>query len=122
LRATDPSNGGGGGIGSQNTKDRGAIERVDVTGPLSSLANPIDNGFTDQDSAFNVVHVVGQSFNDFAIRLTDTNGSGIDDNTVDRSKFALYRNGKALTEGIDYFFSYDTNAKIVHFTPPPASG
>jgi hypothetical protein len=118
LRATDPTaTNGGGGIGSQNTKDRGAIERVDITGPLSSLADPIDNGQADQDPAFNVVHVAGQSFNDFAIRFTDTNGSGIDDSSINQTKFSLYRNGTALNEGTDYFFSYDTNTKIVHFTP-----
>jgi hypothetical protein len=120
LRGTDPTGGSsGGGLGSNNTKDRGAIERVDITGPLSTLVNPIDNGAEDQDPAFNVVHVVGQSFTDFAIQFTDPDGTGVDNNTVKQSEFALYRNGTALIEGIDYFFSYDTNTKTVHFTPAP---
>jgi len=117
LRATDPTNPGSGGLGSNNTKDRGAIERVDATGPLSVLANPVDNDQFDQDPTINVVHEVGRSLTDFAVQLTDPNGTGVDNSTVNAGEFALYRNGTPLVNGIDYVFSYDTNTDTAHFTP-----
>jgi len=116
LRATDPTNPGSSGLGSNNTKDLGAIERVDVTGPTAVLANPLDNDQFDQDPTFNVVHDVGHTLNDFAIQLIDPNGTGIDSTTVVPTEFSLYRNGTPLVEGIDYFFSYDSNTKTAHFT------
>ncbi|HUY35205.1 MAG TPA: DUF4214 domain-containing protein [Pirellulales bacterium] len=105
------------GLGSNNAKDLGAIERVDVSGPIAVLANPLDNDPYDQNPAFNVVQDVGRTLNDFAIQLTDPSGVGVDSGTVNPTRFALYRNGTPLVEGIDYFFSYDTNTQTAHFTP-----
>ncbi|HUY92990.1 MAG TPA: choice-of-anchor L domain-containing protein [Pirellulales bacterium] len=105
------------GVGSTQFKDRGAIEAVDFTGPTTTLANPIDNGSNDQDPALNVVHDVGVSLTDFEIQFSDANGVGVDDSTIDSSKFVLYRNGTLLQPGIDYFFRYDVNTKTAFFTP-----
>ncbi|MGH7192770.1 MAG: hypothetical protein ACREJM_04450, partial [Candidatus Saccharimonadales bacterium] len=116
LRVADPETNPSG-VGSTLFKDRGAIERVDFTGPTAALANPIDNGSLDQDPTGNVVHEVGATLSNFAVQLSDGSGVGIDDSTVDGSKFSVYRDGVRLTSGIDYFFSYDTNTKTAYFTP-----
>ena len=116
LRTADPESNPNG-VGSTLYIDRGAIERVDFTGPTSALINPLDNGSADQDPTLNVVHEVGGALANFAIQLKDTNGAGVDDSTVSSSQFDLYRNGALLTAGIDYFFQYDTNTKTVYFVP-----
>ncbi|HWB07900.1 MAG TPA: choice-of-anchor L domain-containing protein [Pirellulales bacterium] len=115
LRTADPQTTPNG-VGSTLFKDRGAIERVDYTGPTAVLANPVDNGSQDQDPALNVVHMVSTGLSNLAIQLQDT-GTGIDDSTITSSKFDLYRNGTLLAAGIDYFFQYDTNTKTVYFIP-----
>ncbi|HVX12329.1 MAG TPA: DUF4214 domain-containing protein [Pirellulales bacterium] len=116
LRAADPESNPNG-TGSSLYVDRGAIERIDFSGPISTLVNPVDNSANDLDPTLNVVHEIGSPLNNFAIQLSDPNGSGIDPSTVTSSKFALYRNGTKLTEGIDYFFEFDTNTNIVSFVP-----
>jgi hypothetical protein len=116
LRAADPESNPNG-TGSSLVIDRGAIERIDFTGPTSTLVNPVDNGSSDQDPTLNVVHQISGALSSFAIQLKDINGAGIDDSTVTSSKFDLYRNGVKLTAGIDYFFQYDTNTKTAYFIP-----
>ncbi len=115
LRTADPETTPNG-VGSTLFKDRGAIERVDYTGPTAVLSNPVDNGSADQDPTLNVVHMVNTGLANFAIQLQDT-GTGIDNSTVTSSKFDLYRNGTKLTAGIDYFFEYNTNTETVSFVP-----
>jgi hypothetical protein len=115
LRTADPQTNPNG-VGSTLFKSRGAIERVDYTGPTATLANPIDNGSEDQDPTLNVVHLVGSPLANFAIQLNDT-GTGVDDSTVTSSRFDLYRNGTLLKAGIDYFFQFDTNTQTVYFVP-----
>ncbi|HEX5443508.1 MAG TPA: DUF4214 domain-containing protein [Pirellulales bacterium] len=116
LRVADPETNPSG-VGATLFADRGAIERVDLTGPTASLANPLDNTLLDQDPTLNVVHEVAASLPNFAVQLGDNSGVGIDDSTVNDSKFSVYRDGVRLTSGIDYFFSYDTNTKTAYFTP-----
>ncbi len=116
LRVADPETNPSG-VGATLFADRGAIERVDLTGPTASLANPLDNSLLDQDPTLNVVHEVAASLPNFAVQLGDNSGVGIDDSTVNDSKFSVYRDGVRLTSGIDYFFSYDTNTKTAYFTP-----
>jgi hypothetical protein len=115
LRTADPQTTPNG-VGSTLFKDRGAIERVDYTGPTTVLVNPVDNGSQDQDPALNVVHMVSTGLANLAVQLQDT-GAGIDDTTITSSKFDLYRNGTKLAAGIDYFFQYDTDTKTVYFIP-----
>lgn len=104
------------GVGSTLFKDRGAIERVDFTGPTSSLTMPADNSAADLNPAISIVHWIGQPLTSFAIQLNDL-GVGIDNSTVNSGDFALYQNGMKLTAGIDYFFQFDTNTETVYLAP-----
>jgi photosystem II stability/assembly factor-like uncharacterized protein len=108
---TNPS-----GVGSTLFKDRGAIERVDFTGPTATLVNPAANGAANLSASLTTVHWIGGPLKNFAIQLGDV-GVGVDDSTVTSSAFALYRNAVKLTAGVDYFFQYDTNTKTVYLVP-----
>jgi hypothetical protein len=118
LRVDDPLAPPPPGLGSNVFKDRGALDRADFIAPEAALKNPLDNDLAglDQNPAANKVLLLGQILTNFAIQLLDVNGSGIDDSTVDVTKFVLRRNGVVIP-ATDYTFSYDRTNKIVRFIP-----
>jgi alkaline phosphatase len=72
--------------------------------PVPRMMLPLDNGPGDTNSA--VDHVtVGMVQSAFAVQLSDLHG--INDSTVSSADVVLTCNGATLTEGVDYFFSYD---------------
>ncbi len=119
LRVDDPNVSSPPGLGSNVFKDRGAIERADFTGPTAALINPLDNDSAgiDRNPAANQVLIVGQQLTNFSIQLSDT-GVGVDDLSVDVSKFVILRNGVALIPGTDYTLNYDNTNKIAQLIPP----
>jgi hypothetical protein len=130
LRVDDPSVSTPNGFGLNPFKDRGAIDRVDFSGPNSILVNPQDNDSVgiDLDPAPTVVVLKSQILRDFTIRLIDrfdpdgpAEGSDIDDTSVDSSKVrieVLTATGTTLlVEGNDYTFSYDTTNNLIRLTP-----
>ena len=132
VRADDPEVQTPQGFGLNPFKDRGAIDRVDKTGPSSDLINPQDNDSfgIDRDSADNVVSTDNTTIvRNFTIALfdrTDPNGepdgSDIDDFTVTTSQVIVTRRASAtvetvLQDGVDYFFSYDSTSNQIVLTP-----
>ncbi|MEX0978350.1 MAG: dockerin type I domain-containing protein, partial [Pirellulales bacterium] len=123
LRVDDPSVPTPPGLGSNIFKDRGALERADFIGPTAALVNPIDNdpAGLDRNQQANRVVLVNRQLTDFRIQLLDGVGVGIDDSTVDISKFVITRTigttTTPLTPNFDYVMAYDTNSKIVRFIP-----
>jgi hypothetical protein len=131
FRKDDPSDGSAPkGTGLNPLKDRGAIDRVDFTGPSARLTNPEDNDAAgvDLDGAQNVVVLQNQIVRNFSISLFDRNdpnsppeGTDIDDLSVDSSKVtvtAINNNvPTVLKEGIDYSFSYDASNNVITITP-----
>lgn len=125
LRLDDPSTPSLPGIGSNVFKDRGAIDRVDFIGPAASLALPADNDPSDLDPTATHVTLDSAVLRHFMIHLTDSEqvpgepfgGSGIDALTVTSDRFVVRRGSELLEEGVDYFFSYDENARMVVLTP-----
>jgi hypothetical protein len=113
LRIHDPTSSGGNGTGTQIFQDRGAIDRVDTTGPIATLLAPQDNGLDDQDPRVNIVHTVGANLSEFDISLSDGIGSGIDNSTVKPNTLDLRQNGVLFTQGFDYNFVYDNNNHII---------
>jgi hypothetical protein len=118
------------GAGLNPNKDRGAIDRVDFTGPTSFLIDPQDNDAEglDLDPASTVVVLTGQIVDDFRIRLldrTDPNGppdgSDIDDFTVTSSQVSITAiggpNPGLQIEGTHYTFNYDTTNNVIILTP-----
>ena len=107
VRADDPNTQSYAGTGSNAFKDRGAVERVDWTGPVATLVNPMDKTAADKakDDSSNEkipttadrdyksgdVFVAGTVLDKFNIQLTD-NGVGIDDDTVTSDKILIFRN------------------------------
>ena len=131
FRKDDPSDGSAPkGTGLNPLKDRGAIDRVDFTGPTSRLINPEDNDAAgvDLDLTATVVVLQNQIVRDFSIALFDRNdpnsppeGSDIDDLSVDSSKVTLTATSGGVTtvlkQGVDYSFSYDATNNIIRLTP-----
>lgn len=115
LRVDDPLVTPPPGLGANVFKDRGAVERADLAGPTALLLTPRDNDELDQNTTDTVVHLVSQSISEFAISLVDGIGVGIDNLTVDATRFTLRRNGFLLKAGVDYVFSYDNNNKVIRF-------
>lgn len=127
LRVNDPSVPSPPGLGGNVFKDRGAIDRADFAGPTAAVIQPPDNDPTgrDLDPAPNRLLVVGAGAAlSFDIQLVDgvqpadpQFGSGVDDRTVDSSKFTIRRGNQVLVEGLDYIFSYDATNNIARFIP-----
>ncbi|HAW32369.1 MAG TPA: hypothetical protein DCY03_30375, partial [Planctomycetaceae bacterium] len=110
LRVDDSSQSPPPGLGANIFKDRGAIERSDVTGPVARLSAPASSVSGADPTKFVVTDP--QSFNQITIDLTD-NGTGIDDATVNASQIILTRQTNStspviLVEGIDYYFTYNS--------------
>lgn len=132
VRADDPDVQTPNGFGLNPFKDRGAIDRVDKSGPSSGLINPQDNDSfgIDRDSASNVVStdntVLVRNFTIALFDRTDPNGepdgSDIDDFTVTTDQVIVTRRTSATTQdllvdSVDYFFSYDATSNQIVLTP-----
>lgn len=118
-----------GGSGSSIFKDRGAVERADFQGGITSLIVPDDDGTGDLDLlpyqiTVDAPLVIDQNTipfftqNAFVVKLTDS-GVGIDDATVDTTQFVLTQTTfdtatntiitKTLLDNVDYIFAYNAN-------------
>ena len=130
LRVDDPGVSTPQGFGLNPFKDRGAIDRVDFTGPTGQLINPADNDSEglDLDPAPNVVVRTNDIIRDFRIRLFDRadpngppEGSDVDDLSVSGAKVRLETvvgaTATLLVEGVDYSFSYDATNNLIVLTP-----
>ncbi|MCI0360028.1 MAG: GEVED domain-containing protein [Planctomycetaceae bacterium] len=130
LRVDDPGVSTPQGQGLNPFKDRGAIDRVDFTGPTGGLINPPDNDSDglDLDPAPNVVVRTNTIIRDFRIRLFDRadpsgppEGSDVDDLSISGAKVKLETVVGATTtlllEGRDYSFSYDATNNLIVLTP-----
>jgi hypothetical protein len=132
VRADDPAVQTPQGFGLNPFKDRGALDRVDKTGPSAGLVNPQDNDSfgVDRDSGANSVSldntVLVRNFTVALFDRTDPNGepdgSDIDDFTVDTNQVIVTRRTSVTTEdvlraGIDYFFAYDSTSNLIVLTP-----
>jgi hypothetical protein len=132
VRADDPEVQTPQGFGLNPFKDRGAIDRVDKTGPSAGLINPQDNDSfgVDRDPAPNVVStdntVLIRNFTVALFDRTDPNGepdgSDIDDFTVTTNQVIVTRRTGVSTEqvlqaGVDYFFAYDSTSNLIVLTP-----
>ena len=93
-------------------KDRGAIERVDTLGPVATLVNPVDN-----DPVHHQVQLAGQTLNSFDIQFSDA-GVGVDDSTIDISKFTLTFNGVNVPSATGFTLQYDTTNNLAKLIPP----
>ncbi|MBC7853506.1 MAG: hypothetical protein IAF94_08725, partial [Pirellulaceae bacterium] len=120
----------GGGFGENVAKDRGAIDRVDFTGPTSRLINPQDNDALglDNDPTDTIVVLQNQVLTNFSVQLIDAfdpfsplEGSGIDDTTVTaRDVTVTATTGsttRTLVQGLDYSFSYDATNNLIRLNP-----
>ncbi|MBI3836875.1 MAG: hypothetical protein HY288_02930, partial [Planctomycetia bacterium] len=118
LRVDDP-NTQPNGIGQNVFKDRGALERADFLGPIATLANPIDNdpAGLDHNTSLNKVLLIGQQVTSFSFQFSD-GGTGIDDSSVDVSKFSIQFNGAPLVAGSAFTLSYDSTNKLAKLIPP----
>lgn len=130
LRTDDPAVSTANGFGLNPNIDRGAIDRVDFTGPTSILENPRDNDAEglDLDPTVSVVTLENTVLNDFTIRLVDRfdvngppEGSDIDDFSVTGDKVTVTSTvgttTVTLVEGVDYSFSFDATNNIIRLTP-----
>ncbi len=103
--------------------DRGALERLDETGPTAALELPEDNDVAgvDLDPLVNTVEVAAQDLGPIVIRLEDTavdvDPLGVDDHSVQPEAVVLTRGGQPLEEGLDYFFDYDANDDRITLQP-----
>ena len=123
LRSDDPGQASPPGLGSNVFKDLGAIDRVDVTQPWLTLAEPLDQGSEDVDQAtLNSVIISGSAASGLTrlvLQLNDI-GVGIDKTTVVKQAFTIVRNGTTLLEGTDYVFRYLESTNQVVFESPSA--
>jgi hypothetical protein len=80
---------------------------IDLTGPTGLISAPLDNGPQDTDPDPNELSIrTATGLAQFELTLQGGVG-GIDDSTVDASKFTLRRDGVQLLLGQDYEFVYD---------------
>ena len=132
LRIDDPSVAPPNGQGADVFKDRGALDRADFVGPSAEAIRPLDNDSrgVDQDPTVSVIELTGGVFPEFRVQLVDGfelsdpfPGIGIDDSTVvgpasglrqPGAAVTLFENGRLLTEGFDYRFTYNTTTNELH--------
>ncbi len=114
------------GLGQNPFKDRGAFERADFSGPVALLVEPADNDPSGRDlnPADNFVRLGAETLTSFAIQIIDgvpsgdpSMGIGVHDVTVTGGQFNVLRDGVSLTQGVDYFFSYDALNNVARFVP-----
>lgn len=126
LRVDDQTISTPAGQGENTSVDRGAFDRSDTEGPTALLINPFDNdGFgLDIDPTGTVAFRPDGVFSNFRIQLIDglsvgsqVDGVGIDDQTVLAQGVTVTRDGRFLTRGIDYTFTYDPTSDLIQLTP-----
>lgn len=125
LRVPDPQAVSGGGVGGVTFRDIGAYDRADFQGPSGFLLEPRDNDSAglDLDPANDVVQLVSGPLSRISIQLIDTNGSGIDDNTVSAGSVTLLEfdgtepDPRTMVLGVDYNFDYDATNNIIRLVP-----
>lgn len=135
LRSDDPNIAPPSGLGGNVFKDRGATDRADFVGPTAVTVNPIDNDAqrVDIDSTASVLRLSSGVYPEFRIQLKDgfessnlQAGTGIDDDSVvgrdggnrlPGSVLTITENGRLLTEGIDYVFSYNRTTNEIILKP-----
>jgi hypothetical protein len=116
LRQADPN--GNSGTGQNIFKDRGAIDRVDFTGPTVKLLKPVDNSADDRNSAADAVKLVGIVLTKFDLQFVDAGGIGISDAIASNpANYILTKTGSTtpLVLNTDYLFSYDATNHVAHF-------
>jgi hypothetical protein len=136
LRVDDPSQNTPPGLGQNVFKDRGAVERADFTQPTADVfvtdsdnVNIADDDsatpFRDRDRTAGNLAIRNTNLIQFVIQLSD-DGVGIDDATVDNTKFVVTQDGivlndqfaaKALGVSADYQFEYNTTTDTVILSP-----
>lgn len=135
LRSDDPNIAPPSGLGGNVFKDRGATDRSDFVGPTALTINPIDNDAqrVDIDATASVLRLTSGVYPEFRIQLKDgfessnlQAGTGIDDDSVvgrdggnrlPGSVLTITENGRLLTEGIDYVFSYNRTTNEIILKP-----
>ena len=90
------------------------------------LFEPADNDSSGRDlnPADNFVRLGAETLASFAVQIIDgvpsgdpTMGVGVHDVTVAGGQFNILRDGVSLTQGVDYFFSYDAINNVARFVP-----
>jgi hypothetical protein len=129
LRVDDPSQNPPPGLGQNVFKDRGAVERADFTNPTVSILDPEDNDlntpFHDRNRTVNDIAIRNENLTQFVVKLSD-DGAGIDDFTVDHTKFTITMDGVVLNDQVtaaalgvnpDYEFVYNAATDEAIFSP-----
>jgi VCBS repeat-containing protein len=119
LRSDDPSVSTPGGLGSNVFADRGALDRVDLDGPLAVLQRPLDNDSAgvDLDGSNTYVRLQTGNIDYFEILIDERAGTGPDPLTITAQNVVLTENGRMLSPGIDYVFGYSFNSRTIRLTP-----
>ncbi|MFZ4470258.1 MAG: hypothetical protein ACOYOZ_13440, partial [Pirellula sp.] len=119
LRSDDPSVSTPGGLGSNVFADRGALDRVDLDGPLAILQRPLDNDSAgvDLDGSNTYVQLKSGNIDYFEILIDERQGTGPDPLTITQDNVVLTENGRMLSPGVDYVFGYSFNSRTIRLTP-----
>ncbi|MFN9463714.1 MAG: hypothetical protein ACK6B2_10985, partial [Planctomycetota bacterium] len=119
LRSDDPSVSTPGGLGSNVFADRGALDRVDLDGPLAILQRPLDNDAAqvDRDGSNTYVQLRTGNIDYFEILIDERQGTGPDPETIIQDNVVLTENGRMLSPGVDYVFGYSFNSRTIRLTP-----
>ncbi|MFM8263586.1 MAG: cadherin-like domain-containing protein, partial [Pirellula sp.] len=119
LRSDDPSVSTPGGLGSNVFADRGALDRVDLDGPLAILQRPLDNDAAqvDRDGSNTYVQLKTGNIDYFEILIDERQGTGPDPLTITQDNVVLTENGRMLSPGVDYVFGYSFNSRTIRLTP-----
>lgn len=119
LRSDDPSVSTPGGLGSNVFADRGALDRVDLDGPLAILQRPLDNDAAkvDLDGSNTYVQLKTGNIDYFEILIDERQGTGPDPLTITQDNVVLTENGRMLSPGVDYVFGYSFNSRTIRLTP-----
>ncbi|TWU06032.1 tandem-95 repeat protein [Stieleria varia] len=118
-RSDTSGNNNGSGTGPSVFVDIGALDRVDNFGPIAELTDPLDNGADgrDIDGFATYVRLASGTQGQFLIQLRDTDGTGLDDNTVLEQAIVLTENGRRLIPGTDFTYAYSATTNTIALTP-----
>src|SRR5262249_6879045 len=122
LRVDDPNVANASGLGNNIFIDRGAVEKVDTTGPVAVLVVPLDNGPGDSNSAVGTYNVSAPiTLTQLAVQFTDK-GIGVDDSTANNpAAYVLTEQDtpggpiKTLQNNVDYTFVYNPGTHTAQF-------
>ncbi len=108
-----------GGVGANAFKDRGAVERADVTNLTAVLLQPQDNDSANVDADRNSTYIrlTEGRLDFFSILLNDGDGAGPDQTTVQANRVTVTENGRLLQPGVDFVFGYNANSRTIRLTP-----